>query len=106
LTTDLRGPDDEVDRLSTIERIRKKVRNGEYEFTVPHFLEEMADDDLQLVDIESAVLRGKIRRRFSEDPRGVRYEVVGPATDGRRIAVICRVKETGRVLLITTYALD
>jgi ribosomal protein L21E len=92
--------------LSIIKRIRRKVRERHYEFTVPHFLEEMADDDLQLLDIESAVLRGQIRRRFSGDPRGVRYEVVGPATDGRRIAVICRIKETGRVLLITTYVVD
>ena len=83
--------------------IREKVRNQEYEFTLPHFFEEMADDDLTLADIESAMLHGQIRRRFSRDPRGTRYEIVGPATDGRKVAVICRIKTTGRLLLITTY---
>lgn len=38
--------------------------------------------------------------------RGVRYEVVGTATDEREVAVICRLKETGKLLFITTYALE
>jgi len=63
----------------------------------------MADDDLMLADIESAMLHGQIRRRFSRDPRGTRDEIVGPATDGRSVAVICRNKTTGKLLLITTY---
>jgi hypothetical protein len=82
------------------------MRNGEYEFAIPHFFEEMADDDLILPDIEMAIAHGTIRRRFRRDPRGTRYEVVGPTTDGRDIAVICRIKATGKLLLITTYALE
>lgn len=92
--------------MGTIDVIRSKLRNQEYEFAVPHFFEEMANDDLQLVDIESAILNGRIRKRFSRDPRGTRYEILGPSTDGRQVAVICRIKETGRLLLITTYALE
>lgn len=92
--------------MATIDLIRRKVRDQEYEFAVPHFFEEMANDDLQLVDIENAILKGRIRRRFTRDPRGVRYEIVGPAMDGRRVAVICRIKERGKLLFITTYALE
>ncbi|MEW6543074.1 MAG: DUF4258 domain-containing protein [Nitrospirota bacterium] len=91
--------------MATIDIIRRKVRGQEYEFAVPHFFEEMANDDLQFVDIENAILKGRIRRRFTRDPRGARHEIVGPATDGRRVAVICRIKETGKLLFITTYAL-
>jgi hypothetical protein len=72
--------------------IRKKLTKGEYEMTLPHFIEEMAEDDLVFADIEAAIANGKMRRRFTRDPRGTRYEVVGPATDGRRIAVVCRLK--------------
>jgi hypothetical protein len=86
--------------------IRKKLAKGEYEMTLPHFIEEMAEDDLAFTDIESAIANGKVRRRFTRDPRGTRYEVVGPATNGRQVAVICRLKATGKLLLITTYALD
>lgn len=57
-------------------------------------------------DIETAIARGRIRRRFTGDPRGTRYEVVGPAADGRLLAVVCRIKPTGAVLLITTYLAD
>ena len=92
--------------MATIDIIRGKVRNREYEFTVPHFFEEMADDDLQLVDIEAAILSGKIRRRFTRDPRGARYEVAGISTDGRQVAIICRIKDTGKLLFITTYVIE
>lgn len=83
--------------------IREKVRNQEYEFAIPHFFEEMANDDLGFADIEAAMLNGRINRTFTDEPRGKRYEVVGSATDGRLIAVICRLKETGRLLFITTW---
>lgn len=82
------------------------MRERDYEITVPHFLEEMLNDDLQMNDIEAAILAGRIRRRYTDDPRGIRYEVVGPTADGRQVAVICRLKETGTLLLITTYVIE
>jgi hypothetical protein len=82
------------------------VRDGEYEFAIPHFFEEMANDDLLFADIEGVIATGRIRRRFTRDPRGARYEIVGSSTDERQIGVICRLKETGRLLFITTYAFE
>lgn len=92
--------------MAVIDTIREKVRSQEYEFTFPHFFEEMANDDLMLADIERVISEGKIRRRFTRDPRGTRYEIVGSAIDGRRVAVICRIKATGKLLLITTYLVE
>jgi len=92
--------------LAVIESIRLKVARGDYELTIPHFIEEMANDRLVFADVENAIANGHLRRKFTRDPRGIRYEVVGTALDGREIAVICRIKSTGRVLLITTYALE
>ncbi len=82
------------------------MRAGEYEFAIPHFFEEMANDDLVFADIESVIATGRIRRRFKRDLRGIRYEIVGTSTDQREIGVICRIKETGKLLFITTYELD
>jgi hypothetical protein len=65
----------------------------------------MANDDLVFGDIEKVVATGRIRRRFKSEPRGIRYEIVGAATDDREVAVICRLKATGKLLFITTYAL-
>jgi hypothetical protein len=90
--------------LAIIHTIREKVVKQEYEFTIPHFFEEMAEDNLTFADIEMAIASGRIRRKFTRDPRGTRYEIVGPATDGREIAIICRIKSTGKLLFITTYA--
>ena len=90
--------------MTVIERIRKKIKDGDYEFTIPHFFEEMAEDDLIFADIEMAIANGRTRRRYKRDPRGTRYEVVGRAMDGREVAVICRFKSTGKLLFITTYA--
>lgn len=66
----------------------------------------MVNDDVTFADIEMAIGRGRIRRRFTRDPRGTRYEIVGPTTDGRQLAVICRIKTTGKLLLITTYLVE
>jgi len=92
--------------LPVIDTIREKIRDQEYEFTFPHFFEEMATDDLMFADIERAISKGRIRRRFTRDPRGTRYEIVGPAIDGRQVAIICRIKGTGKLLLITTYLVE
>ena len=92
--------------MAIIDVIREKVRDGEYEFAIPHFFEEMANDDLLFADIERVIATGHIRRRFIRDPRGARYEIVGTASDEREAAVICRIKETGRLLFITTYAVE
>ncbi|MGH9769962.1 MAG: DUF4258 domain-containing protein [Blastocatellia bacterium] len=86
-----------------IRLIREKVRNQEYEFAIPHFFEEMANDDLAFDDIENTIMNGNVNRVFKDDPRGTRYEIVGTATDGRQVAVICRIKETGKLLFITTW---
>ena len=54
--------------MALIDAIREKVRNQEYEFAIPHFFEEMANDDLIFADIETAIAKGKIRKRFTHDP--------------------------------------
>lgn len=89
--------------MTVIERIQKKIRDGDYEITIPHFFEEMAEDDLIFADIETAIANGRVRRKYTREPRGTRYEVIGTAIDGQDVAVICRFKSTGKLLLITTY---
>ena len=90
--------------MDVLQQIKEKVLRGEYEFAIPHFFEEMAEDGLIFPDIEWAIAHGHIRRKFTRDPRGARFELAGPALDGREIAIICRIKTTGKLLFITTYA--
>ena len=65
----------------------------------------MYDDRLNRSDIENTILKGKIIRKLSEDIRGIRYKIEGPAKDGRLVHVICRFKEDGSLIIITVYAL-
>ncbi len=88
-----------------IETIKQKVAEQQYTIS-GHANEEMSDDALTASDVEHAMLTGKIRKRFTRDPRGTRYEIVGPATDGHPVAVVCRLLETGWLRIITVYALE
>ena len=80
--------------MSTIGPIRALVRYGLYYLT-EHALEEAADDEFDIYDVENAILNGKIRKSW---PREGKYEVVGPALDGRRIGVVCRITQGMKVI--------
>ena len=88
-----------------IEKLRELVRCEEYEIST-HANEEMSNDEFVAVDVENAILTGKIEKRFIKDPRGTRYEVLGEACDNRPIAVVCRIGRNGRLIIITGYALE
>lgn len=69
-----------------------------------HAIEELAEDDLGIFDVESAILNGKIIRRERDDPRGTKYIVKGVGTDRvTPIGVAGRFKETSAFLVITVY---
>ena len=57
---------------SPIERVREKIRLRQYDMTA-HAMEEMAEDDLDIIDVEHAVLSGRIARLEKDDPRGNKY---------------------------------
>ena len=60
---------------SRIERIREKIRLREYDMT-SHAMDEMAEDRLAVLDIENAVLTGRLNRLEKDDPRGTKYVIV------------------------------
>lgn len=90
--------------MTKIREIRQKVIDRAY-YLSSHAEDEMLDDGLGRDDIENAILRGRIEKKLSKDARGTRYRIEGPAKDGRRIHVVCRFKEDGQLIVITTYAL-
>lgn len=42
----------------------------------------MAEDDLDVFDLEEAILNGRIVRTHKRDPRGNKYTIEGLALDG------------------------
>jgi hypothetical protein len=92
----------EPEGMRAIEPMREAIRQQRYRIS-SHANEEMSDDDLEAIDVEQIILTGDIARRYTRDPRGTRYEVVGRTTDRRRAAVVCRFLPSGVLLIITAY---
>ena len=91
--------------MANIQKIRQKILDRAY-YLSSHAEEEMLDDGLERDDVENAILKGQIQKKLSEDLRGTRYRLEGPAKDGRMIHVIVRFKEDAGLIVITVYALE
>ncbi|MEW6572198.1 MAG: DUF4258 domain-containing protein [Bacillota bacterium] len=85
--------------MSRIAQIQNLVRNGLYHLT-EHADDEAAADGFDIYDVEQGILTGKIRRTW---PKEGKYEIVGSALDGRRIGIVCRITQGGKVRVITVY---
>lgn len=86
-----------------LDRIRTAIRSAAYDVTV-HAVEEMAEDQLDLTDVEAAILNGRLIKAEENDPRGTSYTVHGAGADGiTPVGTVGRFTETGRYLIITVY---
>ena len=85
--------------MSKIKQIQSLVRNGLYYLT-EHADDEAITDGFDIYDVEQGILTGKVRRTW---PKEGKYEVVGLALDRRRIGLVCRITQTGKVRVITVY---
>ncbi len=86
-----------------LERIRNAILEGRYALT-EHAYEEIQDDSLDVIDVESAILSGELDEVLTKDPRGTRYVIIGSATDQRTpVGVVVRFVEHDQLLIITAY---
>lgn len=86
-----------------LNRIRRLIREAAYDMTV-HAVEEMAEDNLDILDVETAILNGDIVRTEKQEPRGTKYTLHGIGADGTtRVGTVGRFTPTGRYLIITVY---
>ena len=88
--------------MTQIGQIRQRIYAREY-YLSNHVEDEMLEDNLERFDVEHAILKGRIEKKLTKDPRGTRYRIEGPSRDGRLIHVLCRFKERQGLLIITTY---
>ena len=84
-------------------QIREKIRLRQYDMSA-HATEEMAEDDLDILDIEQAVLNGHLARIEKDDPRGTKYVIEGTAMNQLTpVGVVGRFTGEERYLIITLY---
>ncbi len=89
--------------MSILRRIKQKIIDRSY-YLSSHAEDEMLDDEFERIDIEHAILNGRIDRKLTRDIRGTRFRIKGPATDGRTVNIICRFKENSDLVIVTVYA--
>ena len=89
--------------MRALDRIRQAVQEQNYRIST-HANEEMSDDNLEVIDVENIIFTGRIARRFTRDPRGTRYEILGEEADDRPAFVVCRILPSSVLLVITAYA--
>lgn len=86
-----------------LERAQVAILSGDYDLT-RHAINEMAEDELSIFDVEHAILSGEITKTETDDPRGPRYTIIGLAEDQKtEVGVVGRFTETGIYLIITVY---
>ncbi|MFN0123198.1 MAG: DUF4258 domain-containing protein [Blastocatellia bacterium] len=84
-------------------QIREMIRLRQYDLSA-HAAEEMAEDNLDIPDLEQAILNGRLARVEKDDPRGTKYVVEGIAVDQiTPVGVVGRFTGAERYLIITIY---
>jgi uncharacterized protein DUF4258 len=82
------------------------MRLRQYDMSA-HAMEKMAEDLLDIVDMENALLHGQIIRTERGDPRGTKYIIEGVASDqSTLVGVVGHFTGTGRYVIITVYAIS
>jgi len=90
---------------SVLKNIQEKILLQEYVITI-HADEEMDNDNLMLTDVEQAILTGEIIERQKDRTTAERkYRIQGYSTDGDLIEVVVKLGLSGKIIIITVYAL-
>ena len=84
-----------------VRTLKERVRQGRFHVS-QHADLEMEDEGIEMTDLTTALLRGKLVKRMTRSPKGSRYVMEGEGPDGRKIRVVCRL-EASRAFIVTAY---
>lgn len=89
----------------TINQLRHLVRTLNYVVST-HAAEELEDDNLSILDLESIVLTGQITERQRDaQTRESKLVVSGVTLDGNHAQAVVKVGLTGKPIVITVYVI-
>jgi hypothetical protein len=84
-------------------RMRELVRTRHYVMTL-HTDDEMDADGLNIFDVESVILTGRINERQRDrQPDEWKYLVSGQTLDGTMATVVTKFSPTDKLVLITVF---
>lgn len=87
----------------TISRFRRLIRSFRYVVST-HAAEELDDDNLSILALETIVLAGRVQERQRDiQTREVKYVIAGVTLDGSAAEVVVKIGFGGRLVVITVY---
>lgn len=87
----------------SISRIRDCIRSLNYAVSL-HAAEELDDDDLTILDLETIILTGQItERQRDRKTQEVKLVVRGRTIEGRAAETIVKFNQIGTLFIITVY---
>jgi hypothetical protein len=87
----------------TITRICELVRSLNYVVSI-HAAEELEDDHLTILDLESVLLTGQIiERQRDRNSREIKSVVRGRTIEGHEAESVIKLGHTGKLFVITIY---
>jgi len=85
------------------DKMRDLIRSLNYVMTV-HGEEEMENDDLSILDIESAILTGEVTEQQRDlNTAESKYLITGKTLDDIDVTVVAKLGPTGKLVIITVY---
>jgi hypothetical protein len=86
--------------------MQERVRARQYLVTL-HATEEMDDDDLSIVDVETCIQANQIVARYRDHVTvGYRYLVEGQTIAGDPIVVVGKLSAGGTLVIVTVYRIE
>jgi hypothetical protein len=87
----------------TISQLRALIRSLNYVVST-HAAEELDDDNLTILDLESIILTGEIiERQRDAKTREVKFVIAGQTLTGVEAEAVVKVGFSGRLIVITVY---
>jgi len=87
-----------------LKQFRKRIRAAQFVVTL-HAVEELEDEGLSVLDVEQAILTGRIIRRQKDADTGEwKYLVNGSTLSRDEVVVVAKLSPTDKLVIITIYA--
>ena len=87
--------------MLAIDWIKQQVANGDYYFSM-HGDQERQRDNLTILEIEEALIRGIVLEEYEDTGRGTSCLVVGFTDKGKPIHIVCG-HRGDKLVIITVY---
>ena len=88
---------------ASITRLRHLIRTLDYVVST-HAADELEDGDLSILDLENIILTGQIiEHQRDGTTREVKYVIQGATLNGQAAEVVAKVKQGGKLVVVTVY---